>query len=95
MFRFFAILSCLIVSISSGASAEDIFCPTQKEPTCQDIVPAKPEKCERTFCNVAKSTSADGRTSCLWTCAAHFQGFTINGVGVDSLFDAFKKSQKQ
>jgi hypothetical protein len=95
MVRFFATLFCLLFSFASGALADEILCPSQKEPACQDILPAKPEKCERNFCNVAKSTPPDGRTSCLWTCAAHFQGFTLNGVGVDSLFDAFKKSQKQ
>ncbi|MGY8635603.1 hypothetical protein RAD15_24310 [Bradyrhizobium sp. 14AA] len=88
-------LSCgLILMSATLASADDILCPTQKEPSCQDILPAQPERCDRNFCNVAKSSSG-GRTACLWSCAAHFEGLTVNGVPVQSLFDALTKSPKQ
>jgi hypothetical protein len=50
--------------------------------------------CDRNSCNVVMSSSG-GRNSCLWTCAAHFEGLSVNGVSLQSLFDALKNSQKQ
>jgi hypothetical protein len=94
MFRRIALSSCLVVCLAAQGSADQIVCPTQKQPACNDLLPPNPITCDRAFCNVAMSSSG-GRNSCLWTCAAHFEGLSINGVPVDTLFDALKKLQKQ
>lgn len=95
MFQKLFFLTIFLLSSTLPTSSEEIVCPTQKQPGCSDILPATPMKCERNFCNVATSTSENGRTSCLWTCAAHFEGLKVNGVPVDSLFDALEKAQKR
>jgi hypothetical protein len=94
MLRSFIFGFCLLCSSASLGSAEQIVCPTQKQPGCDEILPKPPISCDRDSCNVAISAS-EGKNYCLWTCAAHFKGLTINGVPVDSLFDALSKSQKQ
>lgn len=94
MFRFLIVASLLVCCAANSAHSDTILCPKQKEPACQDILPAQEITCDRDSCNVAKSSNG-GRTSCLWTCAAHFENFSINGVPLQSLFDALKKSQQQ
>lgn len=94
MFRFFLITMLLTCCAANSVRSETILCPKQKEPTCQDILPAQQMSCDRAECNVAKN-SESGRTSCLWTCAAHFENFSINGVPLQSLLDALKKTQQQ
>jgi hypothetical protein len=94
MFRSLIVLVLLFSASISLAQSDEILCPRQKQPACQDILPTEAKRCERDFCNVAASSSG-GRVSCLWTCAAHFEGLSIHGTPVDSLFDALKKSQKQ
>jgi hypothetical protein len=89
---FFGILFSVV--LSNSLASETLLCPKQKQPACQDILPAQQETCQREYCNVAM-TSTGGRTACLWTCAAHFQGLSVNDVGVDKLFDALKESKKQ
>jgi hypothetical protein len=93
MFRSLIAAAFLLSLAASSAWSDEVLCPRQKEPACQDILPAKEKSCDRAACNVAKNTDDSGRTSCLWTCAAHFRNFSINGVPLQSLFDAFKKSQ--
>lgn len=94
MFRSWIVASLLMCCAANSARSDAILCPRHKEPACQDILPAQEVNCDRAFCNVAK-TSNGGRTSCLWTCAANFENFSINGVPLQSLFDALKKSQQQ
>jgi hypothetical protein len=94
MFRSFLIAMLLMCCAANSVRSETILCPKQKEPTCQDILPAQEISCDRAACNVAKN-SEGGRTSCLWTCAAHFENFSINGVPLQSLLDALKKTQQQ
>lgn len=94
MFRLIVLTSCQLICFSSLSLADQIVCPTQKQPACNDLLPPNPMTCEREYCNVVMRSSG-GRNSCLWTCAAHFEGLSVNGVPVDSLFDALRKSQKQ
>jgi hypothetical protein len=94
MFRYIALTFLFIVCFATPGLADQIVCPTQKQPSCNDLLPPQPMICDRNSCNVVMSSSG-GRNSCLWTCAAHFEGLSVNGVPVDSLFDALKKSQKQ
>jgi hypothetical protein len=94
MFRLIVLTFCLFVCLASPTWADQIVCPTQKQPACNDLLPPQPKSCDRNACNVVMSSSG-GRNSCLWTCAAHFEGLSVNGVSLQSLFDALKNSQKQ
>lgn len=94
MFRHITLTSLFLVCLSSSCLADQIVCPTQKQPACNDLLPPQPMTCDRNSCNVVMSSSG-GRNSCLWTCAAHFEGLSVNGVPLQTLFDALKNSPKQ
>lgn len=94
MLRSTVLAFCVLFCFTCLGSAQQILCPTQKQSGCDDILPKQPITCDRDSCNVAISAS-EGKNYCLWTCAAHFKGLSINGVPVDSLFDALSKAQKQ
>jgi hypothetical protein len=51
-------------------------------------MPPNPMACERQYCNVV-SRPVDGKTYCLWSCAAHLDMF-MNNTPMQQLWDAFK-----
>jgi hypothetical protein len=80
----------LLISMPNFSFAENILCPTQKRPSCAEIHPSQAMQCERSFCNIVSQGNV-----CMWSCAAHFEDFSVNGIPMSDLLDAYKAKSKQ
>lgn len=74
--------------------ADQIMCPTQKQPNCSEIHPVTPMSCNSGFCNVV-SRLENGKTVCMWSCSARFEDLFVNGVPMNEILKNVKPENKE